>query len=345
MKNFFAFFCAIFAFFALSGCLLTKEEVQQIPRMPVPKMSVSEELGYISCPEGDLRGAGVANDYEQALNLAVSQIAVQIQSSVVSISSVQKSSDIAANGDETIVSSYAHESQVSSEIRNRQDVRVFERISRDDDVGVIACMSRTSAAKPYREDLQKNVNELISAIAVLSSTKHPLQMFENYEKMVHAYDKHRETLLVLQSLGFRDNVPELDKNYADAVAKFVDFRSKYKVYISGAIDSDEGKILFERISDGIKIQSLADSCEVGVVLNLEFSPINCKEGTLGISCSESVALHGKSCHGESYFTLGGSIKGIGRKDADEAKAKLLKNAEKSEFVTEWKKEINRWIAR
>ena len=343
--KFLAFFCEIFAFLALSGCLVTKEQVQQVPRPPVPRMPVSKELELISCPDGYLRGSGLAADYEQSLNQAVSQIAVQIQSSVVSVSTIQKSSDINANGDEDIRSSYAQKSQVSAEIRNRQDVRVYERISRDDVVGVIACMSRVDAAKPYREDHQKNINELNSAMAVLLMTSHPLEMFDNYEKLTLAHDRFRASLQVLESLGFKENADELEKNYADAVAKFVDFKSKYKLYISGAIDSEEGKILFEHISEGIKIQSLVDACEVGVVLNLELSPVNCKEGTLGISCSESVILHGKSCHGESYFALSGTLKGIGRKDEDEARTKLLKNAAKSEFVAEWKKEINRWIAR
>ena len=340
-----AFFCEIYAVLALSGCLLTKEEVQKVRKPPVPRMSVSNELELISCPEGNLRGSGLAADYEQSLNQAVSEIAIQIQSSVVSVSIIQKSSDINANGEEDIRSSYAQKSQVSAEIRNRQDVRVYERISRDNVVGVIVCMSKADAAKPYREDHQKNTNALTSAMAVLLATTHPLEMFDNYEKMTLAHDKFRESLQILQSLGFSENADEIEKGYADAVAKFVDFKSKYKLYISGAIDSEEGKILFEHISDGLKIQSLVEPCEVGVVLNLEISPLNCREGTLGISCSESVVLHGKSCAGESYFTLSGNLKGIGRKDADEAKTKLLKNAAKSEFIAEWKKEINRWIAR
>ena len=81
------------------------------------------------------------------------------------------------------------------------------------------------------------------------------------------------------------------------------------------------------------------------MLELEVSAPTCKEGGLGISCSEVVALNGKSCRGETYFTLGGTLKGIGRKDEDEAKSKIVSNAAKNDFVGEWKKEIDRWLAR
>ena len=115
------------------------------------------------------------------------------------------------------------------------------------------------------------------------------------------------------------------------------------LYIDGAYESDEGRILFEQISGSVKLQSVPDSCDVGVVLELEISAPNCKEGGLGISCTEVVALNGKSCSGESYFTLGGTLKGVGRMSEAEAKEKLLSNVPRNDFVADWKKEIERWF--
>jgi hypothetical protein len=122
-------------------------------------------------------------------------------------------------------------------------------------------------------------------------------------------------------------------------------RSKRELYIGGAFESEEGKILFGQIASDVKLHSLEDSCDVGLVLELETSAPTCKEGGLGVSCSEVIALNGKSCRGETYFTLGGTLKGVGRMDETEARTKLLKSAEKNEFMADWKKEISRWIAR
>ena len=329
----------------LSGCA-SKEAVQKQPSTPMEtKVPVSQELNAIACPEGELRGSGLAGDYDQALNYAVSQIATQIQSSVVSTSVMQTKSDVSADGEEKISSSFGSKSQVTAEIRNRQDVHVRETVARDGVVGVVACISKGDAAKPFREEYQSARDALVSSVAVLSMTTHPLDKFTNYEKMTVAYSKYRESLQVLQSLGFNESSAEVENNYAKAVENYIEFRSKYKVYIDGAFESEEGKILFEQISGDVKLQSLEDSCEVGLVLELEISAPACKEGSLGVSCTEVVALNGKSCKGETFFTLGGTLKGVGRSDEDEAKAKMLKNATKNEFVADWKKEISRWVAR
>lgn len=329
---------------ALSGCA-SKEVTQNPPPPPVPRVPVSQELNVLVCPEGELRGSGLAGDYDQALNYAVTQIATQIQSSVVSTSAMQAKSDVSADGKESVTSSFDRKSTVTAELRNRQDVKVLETIAHDGVVGVVACMSKSDAAKPYREEYQSARDALVSSVAVLTMTTHPLDKFSNYEKMTAAYAKYRESLSVLQSLGFNETSAEIESNYAKAVEHFIEFKSKYKIYIDGAIESEEGKILFEQISGDVKVQSLEDSCEVGLVLELEVSAPTCKEGGLGVSCSEVVALNGKSCRGETYFTLGGSLKGVGRKDEDEAKEKLLKNVARNEFVAEWKKEIERWIVR
>ncbi|WP_295037410.1 hypothetical protein [uncultured Fibrobacter sp.] len=337
---------SLVALAVLWGCASNEATVQTQPSVAqAPKVPVSQELNAIACSEGELRGSGLAGGYDQALSYAVSQIATQIQSSVVSTSVMQTRSDVSASGNEEISSSFDRKSQVQAEIRNRQDVHVRETIAHDGVVGVVACMSRADAAKPFREDYLGARDALVAAVAVLSVTSHPLDKFGSYEKVTAAYSKYRAALQVLSSLGFNETSAEVEDGYAKAVENYIGFRSKYKVYIDGAFESEEGKILFEQISGDVKLQSREDSCDVGLVLELEISAPSCKEGALGVSCTEVVALNGKSCKGETYFTLGGTLKGIGRSDENEAKAKLLKSASKNDFVADWKKEISRWFAR
>ncbi|MBR2307671.1 MAG: hypothetical protein IKA48_10815, partial [Fibrobacter sp.] len=174
----------------LLGCS-SKEVVQQTPPPPPPpQVPVSHELELFTCPEGNLRGSGLAGDYDHALENAVNQIAIQIQSSVTSISKAQVGSDVNAEGKESVTSSYERTSQVSATIRNRQDVRVLETVARQGVVGVVACMAKTDAAKPYREDYQSARDALVSSMAVLEMTNHPLEKFANYDKMTAAYSHY-----------------------------------------------------------------------------------------------------------------------------------------------------------
>ncbi len=332
-------------FFFMCSCASEKEAVVPPPPPPKPAIPISQELMRYPCPPGHLQGLGMAGDYGQALNAAVSQIAVQIQSSVKSVNYSKKTSDIAADGTEQITENFQTKSQVSAEIRNSQDVRVNQTIARDGIVGIVACMDRNDAAKPFRMDYQSARDQLVSAMAILSMTNHPLEKFTNYDNMVRAYDRYHESVSVLQSLGQTDGFGDIENDYRKAIEAYNEFRSNYKIYMDGAIETDEGRFVFSEISKTIKLQSLTDSCVSGVVLELEISDPKCKEGGLGVSCSEVIALNGKSCSGESFFTLGGSFKGVGRRDEAEARERLLSGLAKNDFMAEWLKEINRWVAR
>jgi len=340
-------FCTLMgAFFLICSCASEKEVVQAPPPPPPkPQIPISQELMQFPCPSGHIQGSGMAGDYGQALDVAVSQIAMQIQSSVKSVKLTTKTSDFASDGSEQISENFQMKSKVSAEIRNLQDVRVNQVIARDGIVGMVVCMDKNDAAKPFRLDYQSARDQLVSAMAILSMTNHPLEKFTNYDNMVHAYDRYRESVLVLQSLGQIDGFGDIENDYRKALDLYNDFRSKYKLYMDGAIETDEGRFVFSEIAKNVKLQSLEDSCESGVVLELEISDPKCKEGGLGVSCSEVIALNGKSCSGESFFTLGGTFKGVGRRDEAEARDRLLKGMAKNDFMTEWLKEINRWVAR
>lgn len=324
------------------GCASEKEVVDQSPK---PQIPISQELTQYSCPQGMLQGVATAGDYNQALDIAVAQIAVQIQSSVKSENFSKRVSAIAADGNESIEENFQMRSRVTSSIRNRQDVHVNQTIARDGIVGVVACMDRNDAAKPFRQDYQSARDQLVSTMAVLATTNHPLEKFQNYAGLLRAYARYQESAMVLQSLGIDDGFGDIESDYRRALDGYNEFRSHYRLYMDGAIETDEGRYLFAEISKRIRLQSLEDSCVAGVVLDLEISDPKCKEGGLGVSCVEVVALNGKSCSGETYFTLGGTFRGMGRRSETEAREKLLKDLSRNDFITEWIKEISRWMVR
>lgn len=313
---------------------------------PPPKVSLMQELKMHSCPEGSLQGVGTAEDYDQALNIAVMKIAQQIQSSVKAANTSIRKEEASSDGSEGIQSSFEMKSQVSTQLRNMQDVHPMTTLARDGMTGVVACMSREDAAKPYRQDYQSARDALVSSMAVLDMTTHPLEKFSNYDIMVDAYRKYKDAVLVLESIGFKDGYGDIEENYKKSLEGYNDFKSRYKIYYDGSLEAEEATKIFQELSKKVFLQTMLDSaCEVGLVLSLELSDPRCKEGGLGITCTEVVALNGSSCSGETYFTLGATLKGVGRFDENEAKSKIVNSIDKGDLIAEWMKELGRWIAR
>lgn len=326
----------LLAVLAISGC--SSNEPTLVP--------LGEELRMQRCPEANLQGTATAEDYDHALDIAVTKIAVQIQSSVTASNTAVKREQVNANGRDNVESSFEIQSNVSTQLRNRQDVHVQKTLARDGLVGVVACMSREDAAKPYRQDYQTARDALVSSMAVLQMTSHPLEKFSNYDKMVEAYATYKSSVQILESLGFKDGYGDIEEKYMKAQESYNEFKGRYKIYFEGALDAEEGSRIFQELSKKIHMQTILDTaCEVGLVLSLELSDPKCKEGGLGISCTEVVALNGNSCTGETYFTLGATLKGVGRFDEAEAKSKIVNSIEKGNILADWFKELGRWVPR
>lgn len=324
----------------------TDPSVGMLPSSQVPKATLMQELKLHSCPEGQLQGIGTAEDYDQAFGFAVTKIAQQIQSSVTAANTSIVREDMSSDGDESLRSSYEMKSRVSVQLRNLQDVHPLTTLTRDGMTGVVACMSREDAAKPYRQDYQSARDALISAMAVLDVTTHPLEKFSNYDIMVDAYKKYKAAVHILESIGFDDGYGDIEENYKKSLEGYNAFKSRYKIYYDGSLDAEEATKIFQELSKKVFLQTMMDTaCEIGLVLSLELTEPKCKEGGLGVTCTEVVALNGSSCAGETYFTLGATLKGVGRFDESEAKSKIVNSIEKGDLLTEWMKELNRWIAR
>ena len=352
MLNISRFAVPLLAFLAVMGCSsnepapATDPTTQSAGAAPSSQKSLGEELRLQRCPEANLQGTATAEDYDQALDIAITKIAAQIQSSVTASNTAVKREQVNAEGKEKIESSFEIQSNVTTQLRNRQDVHVQKTLARDGLVGVVACMSVEDAAKPYRQDYQSARDALVSSMTVLEMTSHPLEKFSNYDKMVEAYATYKSAVQILESLGFKDGYGDIEENYAKAQENYNDFKSRYKIYFEGSLEAEEGSKIFQELSKRVFLQTILDTaCEIGLVLSLELSDPKCKEGGFGVTCTEVVALNGSSCKGETYFTLGATLKGVGRLDEAEAKAKILNSIEKGDFFVDWMKELNRWIAR
>ena len=73
----------LMAFLAILGCSSSEPTPATKPSTsPKPTLSLAEELRMQKCPIGSLQGTATAEDYDQALDIAITKIAAQIQSSV-----------------------------------------------------------------------------------------------------------------------------------------------------------------------------------------------------------------------------------------------------------------------
>ena len=206
----------LLAFLAVMGCSsnepapATNPSTQSAGVAPSSQKSLGEELRLQKCPEANLQGTATAEDYDQALDIAITKIAAQIQSSVTASNTAVKREQVNAEGKEKIESSFEIQSNVTTQLRNRQDVHVQKTLARDGLVGVVACMSVEDAAKPYRQDYQSARDALVSSMTVLEMTSHPLEKFSNYDKMVEAYATYKSAVQILESLGFKDGYGDIE---------------------------------------------------------------------------------------------------------------------------------------
>ena len=337
----------VLAAMALEACSTGAQGAKAAPPEVTGRTSLAKELSLYRCPAGSFSGTGFSVDYEQALNQAVSMVSVQIESSVQTENLLQKNQRV-HDGEESLNSSYSMNTRVSSKLRNRQDVHVAKEIARDDSVGILACMSLTDAARPYRADLKKYVGEFQAAASVLRGSQHPRARVKNFEKLGEAYLRLARAHGILQSLGApADDSPggadmgRLESEYALLKDEHDRFRSDWKFYYEPHVESDAENALWAELQKRFDLSS-AESCTGGLKLSIETFEPSCKEGGFGISCTQSATLTGESCEGVRYFSMDAVLKGVGKDGEDSALERIPANAAKSDGVKAWIKELEGW---
>ena len=138
------------------------------------RFSLVELLQSSTCPDDDLRGVGIAGDASTALVLAQKDIAVQIQSVVVARIEDVRRSDVDANGNELVQSSYEAKTQVLTRLQNAQDAKPIATLNAGDKFGVVACMRRADAARPFIQEFNLLQDSLKLAVKLFEEQKHPL---------------------------------------------------------------------------------------------------------------------------------------------------------------------------
>jgi hypothetical protein len=307
-------------------------------------VSLSEMLNSHACPNADdLRGQGIADNASSALTIAQKDIAAKIQSVVVAKTEETRKSNVDAAGNETLQSSFETNTQVITQLQNAQDARSIATLTQAGKFGVVACMTKSDAAKPFVREAALLQDSVKLALKIFEEQKHPIIRNNAFKAASDMYARTLAIGTVLEGLGvkFEDKVKT---DFVSEQQKYNEFRSQYAFYYkvddSDASIMQQRRAVFERISAKYPVR--VAECSNGLLLRLDVSPESCSEGSLGIACTTTLNLDGSNCDGESYFSVHAKVKGSGRYDVNEAKERLNENISKGDWFNEWAVELDKW---
>ena len=308
------------------------------------RFSLVELLQSSTCPDDDLRGVGIAGDASTALVLAQKDIAVQIQSVVVARIEDVRRSDVDADGNEFVQSSLETRTLVLTRLQNAQDAKPIATLNSGDKFGVVACMRRADAARPFIQEFNLLQDSLKLAVKLFEEQKHPLVKNDAFRTAQDAFVRLTDIGSVIKGIGAEFD--DQSKSMFDSLQqKYSVFRSQYAFYYQladgkDALVSQLHRSTFERISERYPVRTA--KCTSGLLLKLDISPVECSEGSLGINCVSDLYLSGSNCEGEPYFSLQAKVKGAGRYDTKEAKKRLKENVSRGAWFKEWVIELDKW---
>ena len=303
-----------------------------------------EMLHSHACPNADdLRGQGIADNASSALTIAQKEIAAQIQSVVVAKTEETRHSNVDVAGNETLRSSFESKTQVITTLQNAQDAKPIITLTQTGKFGVVACMQRSDAAKPFIREANLLQDSVTLALKIFEEQKHPIIRNNAFVAARDMYVQTLSIVSVLEGLGYTQENRVKDSFEAEQ-QKYNDFRSQYAFYYqmdgSDASALQQRRAVFGRISAKYPVR--AAQCSNGLLLKLDVAPEVCSEGSLGVSCTTDLNLSGSNCEGEPYFSVHAKVKGSGRYDVNEAKERLNTNIANGDWFNDWTQELDKW---
>jgi len=308
-------------------------EPQNIP-------SLSESLSLAGCGgSGDFRGVGIGRSDDEALNIARSDLAKQVNSSM-KVSSKYHQSQQLHNGVENLSSNYESELVVEANLLNAQDARVLYIERRASETGAVVCMTKSDAAKSFIEKQRLLADSLELASNIALNTEHPKHKNEAWRRTQTLYNDFMKIQNMLKGWGFESPYSE-DETYSKTKENYKNYCQEMKTFWQDT-GNECSDATFSILSKKIKIEK--SGCSGGLNLHFNCSE-KCKSSAYGIECVYEPLLAIVSCGGESYSLLKVKMPIVGTDIHNEAKAreKVIEELSSAAFINEWEKEIKEWV--
>jgi Predicted metal-dependent RNase, consists of a metallo-beta-lactamase domain and an RNA-binding KH domain len=296
-------------------------------------------LEEINCPTGYIRGSGIGESEREAMTKARADISSQIKLSIT-FASEQYEKQFLSENKEILEMEFNSQVKQATELLNAQDARLQSTKIVGDKIGVVACMSREDAAKPYLSELRQINDSLSIAIKTVLAQEHPRTKKEIAKVAENLRMRQIMAVQVLQGLGKHEELQE-NESYEKMIRNYGEFSSKFKIIWSGG-DEQISQALASKISSRYKIET--GTCTYGLKLIPVSPEAFCENNSsYGPQCSFLPALEGRSCTDELYFTLRGQmVRGTGINDYNEAMRKLLAIIPNAPFWQKWFEELDRY---
>jgi hypothetical protein len=306
---------------------------------PPPPEPVAEKLEPYLCPAGEFLGFGIGETEGEALSVAHSELAKQINSSV-KVTSERTVSQQMLNGNENLSSAYGTRSVIESSLANAQDARVAYKKHSGGKTGITVCISKADAAKPYiqRQSLLQDSLEF-TATNALNST-HPRQKSEARGNANLLWAKILANNDLLKGWGIASDISRA-KDLHDAVEdSFKDYCQTARLHWNPRQETLYSEIAFSKLSNGVKMEK-SPCTGNGISLAYGGSEPECSVEFGLNTCSYAQSLSVNSCDGTEYMQLKNDAMGAHQK-ADFALEKLRGNLKSAEFWEQWAREIKQW---
>lgn len=301
--------------------------------------TVAFSLEEINCPAGFIRGSGIGESEQEAMAKARVAISSQIKLSMAVASELYEKQFL--SGDKDIFEmEYNSKMKQTTELLNAQDAKLQATKRTGNEIGVVACMSREDAAKPYLSELQQTNDSLSIAIKTALAQDHPRTKKEAVKAAENLRMRQIMAAQILQGLGKNAELQE-NESYGEMIKNYGEFSSKFKIIWQGS-DEQISQVLVSKISSRYKIETGA--CTHGLKLVPVLPEAHCENNSsYGPQCSFLPALEGRSCTDELYFTLRGQmVRGTGINDYNEAMRKLLALIPNAPFWQKWFEELDKY---
>jgi hypothetical protein len=296
-------------------------------------------LEEISCPADFIKGSGIGESELEAMAKARADISSQIKLSI-KFASEQYEKQFLSENREILETEFNSQVKQTTELLNAQDARLQSTKIIGNKIGVVACMSREDAAKPYLSELRQINDSLSIAIKTELAQEHPRTKKEAAKAAENLRMRQIMAAQVLQGLGKNVELHE-NESYKKMIEDYGEFSSKFKIIWLGG-NEQISQVLASKISSRYKIET--GTCTYGLKLVPVSPEAYCENNSsYGPQCSFLPALEGRSCTDELYFTLRGQmVRGTGINDYSEAMRKLLAIIPSAPFWQKWFEELDKY---
>jgi hypothetical protein len=296
-------------------------------------------LEEISCPnESDFGGMGIGKNETAALAQARSNMAQEYFSE-------KQKSDIKIR-EQNIDGKASRKTDISinqnATLFNPADAELHYSKRQGDKTGVVACMSRSNAAKGFveRERLIADSLELLSNVAL--NTKHPKNKNDAWHKSQMLWSESVKIRNRLEDWGVGQLV--LSSSAQEVYSKIRDdYRNYCQTWKAYWVDmkNEYSDIVFAELSKRIKMEkSTCQGDGISLVYKKEKTACSYKFGLY--SCSGKISLSLASCEGAEYLLLENTVEAAHQKQ-DFALEKMQNGLKTADFWVKLEKEIKEWV--